>query len=84
MTDLSPDPVTEKILRKAHCPVLVVRKPAHDFVHPEEAARAVRLKKILFEWTFPMTRTRALTYSLSLAMEYNADLTLLHVPQAFG
>ncbi|MGA8183108.1 MAG: universal stress protein [Terriglobia bacterium] len=71
--------VTEKILRKAHCPVLVVRKPAHDFVHPEDAEEPVRLKKILFCTDFSDYSTRALTYSLSLAMEYNADLTLLHV-----
>lgn len=71
--------VTEKVLRKAHCPVLVVRKPAHDFVHPTDAAEPVRLKKILFCTDFSEYSTRALTYALSLAMEYNADLTLLHV-----
>ena len=71
--------VAEKVLRKAHCPVLVVRKPAHDFVNPADALEPVRLKKILYCTDFSDYSTRALTYALSLAMEYNADLTLLHV-----
>jgi nucleotide-binding universal stress UspA family protein len=71
--------VTEKVLRKARCPVLVVRKPAHDFINPADAEDPVQLKKILFCTDFSEYSTRALTYALSLAMEYNADLTLLHV-----
>jgi nucleotide-binding universal stress UspA family protein len=71
--------VTEKILRKAHCPVLVVRRPAHDFVRPGDTVEPVRLKKILYCTDFSDYSTRALTHALSLAMEYNADLTLLHV-----
>jgi nucleotide-binding universal stress UspA family protein len=71
--------VTEKVLRKAHCPVLVVRKPAHDFVSPGDPSEPVRLEKILFCTDFSEYSGRALTYALSLAMEYNAELTLLHV-----
>jgi nucleotide-binding universal stress UspA family protein len=71
--------VTEKILRKAHCPVLVVRKPTHDFVNPGDPSEPVQLKKILFCTDFSEYSGRALTYALSLAMEYNAELTLLHV-----
>ncbi|MEJ2007259.1 MAG: universal stress protein [Acidobacteriota bacterium] len=71
--------VTEKVLRKAHCPVLVVRKPTHDFVTPGDSLEPVRLKKILFCTDFSDYSSRALTYALSLAMEYNAELTLLHV-----
>ncbi len=70
---------TEKVLRKAHCPVLVVRKPAHDFVSPGDTLDPVRLKKILFCTDFSEYSNRALAYALSLAMEYNAELTLLHV-----
>src|SRR5215471_6719740 len=40
--------VTEKVLRKARCPVLAVRKPEHDFVTTEEGAEPVELQKILF------------------------------------
>jgi nucleotide-binding universal stress UspA family protein len=71
--------VTEKVLRKAHCPVLVVRKPAHDFVRPGDATEPVLLKKMLFCTDFSEYSGRALTYALSLAMEYNTELTLLHV-----
>jgi nucleotide-binding universal stress UspA family protein len=71
--------VTEKVLRKAHCPVLVVRKPAHDFVSPGNATEPVRLQKILLCTDFSDHSSRALAYALSLAMEYNAELTMLHV-----
>ena len=40
--------VTERVLRKARCPVLVIRKPVHDFVDPNVTDNAVRLQKILF------------------------------------
>ncbi len=71
--------VTEKVMRKARCPVLAVRKPAHDFVHPERDHDPVQLRKILFCTDFSEHSERALQYALSLAMEYNAELTLLHV-----
>ena len=71
--------VTEKILRKARCPVLVVRNPAHDFVSPGDAAEPVRLERILFCTDFSDHSSRARSYALSLAMEYNAELTMLHV-----
>jgi nucleotide-binding universal stress UspA family protein len=71
--------VTEQVLRKARCPVLVVRKPTHDFVTPREKKEQVQLKKILFCTDFSEHSERALQYALSLAMEYNAELTLLHI-----
>lgn len=71
--------VTEQVLRKAHCPVLAVRKPTHDFVKPLEKTEPVQLKKILFCTDFSEHSDRALQYALSLAMEYNVELTLLHV-----
>jgi nucleotide-binding universal stress UspA family protein len=71
--------VTEKVLRKAQCPVLVVRKPAHDFVAPSDKETAVQLRKILFATDFSQNSDKALGYALSLAMEYNAELILLHV-----
>lgn len=51
--------VTEKVLRKARCPVLVVRKPAHDFVAPSDAVEPVHLKKILFCTDFSEHSSRA-------------------------
>ncbi len=71
--------VTEKILRKARCPVLAVRKPAHDFVSAEKGADPIQLGKILFCTDFSEHSLRALGYAISLAMEFNAELTMLHV-----
>ncbi|HUZ47776.1 MAG TPA: universal stress protein [Terriglobia bacterium] len=71
--------VTEKVLRKAACPVLVVRKPAHNFVRPSDTNETVRLQKILLCTDFSDHSSRAFSYALSLAMEYNADLHILHV-----
>jgi nucleotide-binding universal stress UspA family protein len=76
--------VTESVLRKAACPVLAVRKPAHDFVHPDETQEPVRLKKILLCTDFSRCALRATQYGLSLAQEYNSELTLLHVVEDVG
>jgi nucleotide-binding universal stress UspA family protein len=79
MDHLTMGSVTEKVLRKARCPVLAVRRPAHDFVSPEKEEEPVRLQKILFCTDFSQQSERALSYAISLGMEYNAELTLLHV-----
>jgi len=71
--------VTEKVLRKARCPVLAVSKPSHNFVVPENGSDPVHLRKILFATDFSRHAERALEYALSLAREYEAELTLLHV-----
>jgi len=76
--------VTEKVLRKAHCPVLAVRKPAHDFINSQQGEDPVQLGKILFCTDFSDHAHRALNYALSLAMEYAADLTMLHVLDDVG
>lgn len=75
--------VTENVLRKAPCPVLAVRKPSHDFVSPEQSENPVRLRKILMCTDFSKCAGTALNYALSLAQEYNAELTLLHVVEDF-
>jgi nucleotide-binding universal stress UspA family protein len=66
--------VTEKVLRKAPCPVLTV---------PPSTERAlgqpVLFKTILCPLDFSPSSTRALKYALSLAKEADARLTLLHV-----
>ena len=71
--------VAERVLRKSQCPVLVVRKPAHDFVDPRDINEPVHLRKILLCTDFSDYALRALDYAFSLAMEYDAELTLLHV-----
>ena len=75
--------VTEKVLRKARCPVLAVRKPAHEFVAPGDSAEPVHLRKILVGVDFSTYSERALLYALSLAEEYKAELTALHVMEDF-
>jgi nucleotide-binding universal stress UspA family protein len=71
--------VTEAVLRKAQCPVLAIHKPTHDFVVPASSHDPVQLKKILFCTDFSETSNQALKYAISLATEYAAELTLLHV-----
>lgn len=71
--------VTEKVLRKASCPVLAIRNPGHSFVVPGEARDAVRLRKILYCTDFSDNSERARDYAFSLAVEYGAEITLLHV-----
>jgi len=75
--------VTERVLRKARCPVLAVRKPAHDFVKPESKSDSVHLRRILLCTDFSDHAQRALGYAFSLAMEYTAQLTLCHVLEDF-
>jgi nucleotide-binding universal stress UspA family protein len=75
--------VTEKVLRKARCPVLAVRKPVHDFVSPEDARDPVHLRRVLLGVDFSACSQRAARYALSLAQEYGAGLTLLHVLEDF-
>lgn len=71
--------VTERVLRRAGCPVLAVRRPAHDFVAPGSKVEPVHLRKILLCSDFSECSERALKYALSLAKEYKSELTLLHV-----
>ena len=71
--------VTEKVLRKARCPVLVVRKPAHDFVSPGKKADPINIKKIVLCMDFSKHAQHALNHAFSIAKQYNAELALLHV-----
>lgn len=75
--------VTESVLRKARCPVLSVRKPAHDFVDPNQPHDVVHLRKVLFCTDFSVNSSVALEYALSLVQEYQAELTVLHVLEEF-
>ena len=65
--------VTEKVLRKAPCPLLVV-PPATGGAAPK-----VHLERILCPVDFGPSALKALNYALSLAQEAAATLTLLHV-----
>ena len=71
--------VADKVLRKAHCPVLVIPKPGPHVVASEGAQDSVQLRRVIFCTDFSGHSHRALEYALSAAAEYDADLTLLHV-----
>ncbi|MGH9258021.1 MAG: universal stress protein [Vicinamibacterales bacterium] len=65
--------VTEKVLRKASCPVLSVPPRAHDAPSPP------RVKKILCAVDFSECSMNALRFAMSLAQEADAHLAVLHV-----
>lgn len=67
--------VTEKVLRKASCPVLTVPRHAPDAV----PAPPVLFKRILCATDFSDCSDQALAYAMSLAQEADAYLTVLHV-----
>jgi nucleotide-binding universal stress UspA family protein len=69
--------VTEKVLRKAHCSVLAVHKLFPEWV--EKNKEAIQLDEILYCTDFSDYSNRAFDYALSVAKEYNAHLTLVHV-----
>jgi nucleotide-binding universal stress UspA family protein len=67
--------VTEKVLRKAGCPVLSVPRGTKDAV----PATPVVFKEILCAIDFSDCSMNALNYAMSLAQETDARLTVLHV-----
>jgi len=71
--------VTERVLRRARCPVLAVRKPAHHVISSVHDPEPVHLRKMLLCTDFSDHAHRASEYAVSMAKEYGAELTLLHV-----
>jgi nucleotide-binding universal stress UspA family protein len=71
--------VLERVLRKTRCPILAVRNRVQNSVRPETEERGVDVCRILFCTDFSDDSPRALEYALSLALQYNAELSLLHV-----
>ena len=71
--------VTERVMRRASCPVLTVNKPSHDFIGSDKRPGPVHLGRIVFCTDFSENSQQALDYAISLTAEYNAELTLLHV-----
>lgn len=67
--------VTEKVLRKAACPVLTVPRDVLD----SPAAPPVLFKRIICAVDFSDCSMRALEYAMSLAQEADAHLTVMHV-----
>jgi len=66
-------------MRKASCPVLTVNKTSRELIHSDEQLGIVHLNKILFCTDFSKNSQEAFDHAMSLAAEYRAELTLLHV-----
>src|SRR5215470_1350790 len=71
---------TDKTIRKAPCPVLVVSKSSHNLMTTAADGRH-RLSRILFCTDFSDNSELARGYAISVASEYGAELTLLHVSE---
>jgi len=71
--------VAEKVLRRSPCSVLVVRKPEHDFANPGNEQDPIHISKLLVCTDFSKYSATALQHAVSIAAEYQAELTLLHV-----
>jgi nucleotide-binding universal stress UspA family protein len=71
---------TDRVIRKATCPVLVVSDASHKALTTGAGGRH-RLSRILYCTDFSNNSERARGYAISLAAEYNAHLTLLHVAE---
>jgi nucleotide-binding universal stress UspA family protein len=68
--------VTEKVLRRARCPVLTVPRGVEA---PGEPATAPAFKTIVCGTDFSEASNRAFEYALSLAQEAGGRLVLVHV-----
>ena len=72
--------VTDRVMRSANCPVLAVHKAPHDSVVAGKEWHYVHhLNRILFCADFSKNSERALNYAISATVEYDCELTLLHV-----
>jgi len=67
----------ESVSRTAPCPVLVMHTDERDWVTGIDTR--IGLKKVLVAYDFSDYSELALSYALSLAQEYQAELHLLHV-----
>ena len=67
--------VTERLLRKAPCPTMVVPRLASD----RPANTPAQFRKVLCSVDFSEGSLRALEYAVTLAEEGDAQLTVLHV-----
>ncbi len=72
--------VTDRVMRRAPCPVLAVGKASHDSMAADEERHHPRhLSRILFCADFSENSELALKHAISATAEYDAELTLLHV-----
>jgi nucleotide-binding universal stress UspA family protein len=83
--------VAEEILRQAPCPVLtvgpkVIGAAVRNMAHRDRelAPLPVQIRNILFATDFNQQSSKAITLALSLAREFHARLSLLHVIDDYG
>ena len=83
--------VAEEIFRQASCPVFTVGPKVHGrsqfpgFEGNREVAPAeIKFRQILYTTDFTQHSLAAASYAFSLAREFRARLTLLHVIEEFG
>ncbi len=72
---------TDRVVRKAACPVLVVSDSSHKALNVGPDGRH-RLSRILYCTDFANNSEQARSYAISLAAEYGAELVLLHVAES--
>jgi nucleotide-binding universal stress UspA family protein len=71
---------TDRVMREACCPVLAVCQPPHDAIAAGESGHYVHyLNRILVCTDFSENSDQALDYAISVAQEYRAEFTLIHV-----
>jgi nucleotide-binding universal stress UspA family protein len=71
--------VTEAVLRKARCSVLAVHRSLPNWADDSSRQGEIALREIVFCTDFSRDADEALPYALSVAAEYDANLTLVHV-----
>ncbi len=72
--------VTDRVMRRAPCPVLAVCHSQEDPASAsKEPGHVHTFGRILFCSDFSEDSKRALNYAISMTQEYAAELTLLHV-----
>ena len=75
---------TDRVMRRAPCPVLAVYRPPLDSVAAgAEKSYVHHLSRILLCTDFSQHSERALNSAISATEEYDAELTLLHVLEEF-
>src|ERR1700756_164333 len=70
---------TDRVIRKAACPVLVVSNAVQKAVERPDSHH--RLSRIIYCTDFSHNSEQARGYAISLAAEYNAELALFHVAE---
>jgi len=71
---------TDRVMRKAACPALVVSKDSHRALCTGPDGRHC-LNRIIYCTDFSNNSEQARGYAISLAAEYNAELVVLHVAE---